>query len=716
MRLTIKAVFAAVLTLCAGPGLAQDQASPAAPPVSKGPVPYVSLQRPTPRPAPARPAAASTPAAAAVATPSTPIGLVPALPVTPSGARLAPREALPPAELEAFVDGVVRSAMARDHIAGVTVSVVQNGQVVLKKGYGFASLAPARKVDPDTTLFRVGSISKTFTWIALMREIEAGRIRADAPVNLYLPERLQIRDQGFRTPVRVINLMDHSPGFEDRALGQLFERNFARERSLAEYLRQERPRRVRAPGEISSYSNYGAALAGQAVSYVSGKPFERLIEETILLPTGMRNTSFREPHPPKAGIPGAIPDRLAGQISQGYRWIPSGFEVRPFEYIGHGAPAGSASSTAGDIARYMQLLLNNGTIDGATIYGPRAAEAFRTPIRKTPAGINGWRHGFISYSLPGGRTGFGHDGATMSFHSNMVVVPALNLGIFISTNTETGSDLAHAFPDQVLSQFYSPPQAYPRPGSQTLKDQARTFEGYYLGTRRAYRGLESMIGLVTTGVTVSVDSKGRLVTSGFGPARTWVPEGDLAEGRLISTTGTEHLAFDIADGRAQSFQTGGGGQTFQRAGFWKQPSTATFLAVFTGIAAAATLAGVLLRNRREFRETSIQSRASLIQNIQAALWLTMLILFGLWLSRTGDLANVMYGWPGPLLFIASACAMVAAALTLATLLLLPAIWRGGRRVDSWTPLRKLAFSVTVLLYSAFAVVLWFWGVLSPWSG
>ena len=139
--------------------------------------------------------------------------------------------------------------MAREHIAGVTVSVVQNGQVVLKKGYGFASLNPQRgRSIPDRTLFRVGSISKTFTWIALMKEVEAGRIRLNQPVNLYLPEKVQVKDQGYDQPVRVANLMDHSAGFEDRALGQLFERDYDRVRPLDLYLRQERPKRVHAPG------------------------------------------------------------------------------------------------------------------------------------------------------------------------------------------------------------------------------------------------------------------------------------------------------------------------------------------------------------------------------------------------------------------------------------------------------------------------------------
>ncbi|MGH1557141.1 serine hydrolase domain-containing protein [Caulobacter segnis] len=131
--------------------------------------------RPAGAPAAAAPVAPPAPAPA-----SAPAAIAP----TPVLAAAAP---LPGPQLEAFVDGVVRRAMSRDHIAGVTLSVVQNGQVVLKKGYGFANLDQRKPVDPDKTLFRVASISKTFTWIALMNEIEAGRMRLDGPVNLYLP-------------------------------------------------------------------------------------------------------------------------------------------------------------------------------------------------------------------------------------------------------------------------------------------------------------------------------------------------------------------------------------------------------------------------------------------------------------------------------------------------------------------------------------------------
>lgn len=719
MNSVAKAAFAALLLLVAAPAAAQAPAaaSPAVNP--QGPVPYEALRQPI-RPAvrapvrtvAAKPAATEAPAASGLT------ALAPAAPLAASGARLAPGQALPPAELEAYVDGVVKDAMDREHIAGVTVAVIQDGQVVLKKGYGFASLSPARKVNPDTTLFRVGSISKTFTWIALMKEVEADRIRLNQPINLYLPEQLQVRDQGFHTPIRVRNLLDHSAGFEDRALGQLFEKNPSRERPLAAYLRQERPRRVHAPGLMASYSNYGAALAGQAVSYVAGKPFERLIEEEILLPLKMNHTTFREARPTEPGLPAPMPEVLQDDLSEGYRWTPTGYAARPYEYIGHIAPAGSASSTAGDMARYMQMLLNSGSLDGAVIYGPRAAKAFNTPLRRTTPGINGWRHGFAAYDLPGGHKGFGHAGGTLSFLSNMVVAPDLKLGVFISTNTETGGELAARLPERIVAQFYAPPMPFPRKGALALVDNREAYQGYYLGARRAHRGLESFVGKMINGVSVTVTDDGRLVTSGGmgAAARSWVPEGDPMSGRFISTTGAERLSFDVQDGKAVGFSRADGVSTFERTGFWNQPAKLLILSGLTALAAAGTLGGVLLRNRREFRETGIQSQASLIQNIQAALWLTSMVLFLIWVSKTSDLANVMYGWPGPTLVIASASAFVAALMTAGTLLIVPAVWRGGRRVDSWTQARKAGFTFTVLLYTAFSVVLGLWGALAPWGG
>jgi CubicO group peptidase (beta-lactamase class C family) len=738
----------ALLVLPLASATAQDTDTSA--PLPKAPVPYTKLHpkpKPKPKPpvtstaspstsdttaSPAPPAAkpamsstaapavtpAPTPAAEPEHEPPPPPAARPApAPAEPApAAKLGPGQAIPTAELEAFVDGYVRHAMARDHIAGVTVSVVQNGQVVLKKGYGFASLEPKRAVDPDRTLFRIGSISKTFTWIALMKEVEAGRIRLDAPVNLYLPEKVQVRDQGFDQPVRVQNLMDHSAGFEDRVLGQLFERNFERVRPLDVYLRQERPRRVHTPGAISSYSNYGAALAGEAASYTSGKPYERLVEDEILNPLGMGHTTFREPHPPKQGLPAPMPGALAADVSEPFRWTPAGFETRDYEYIGQIAPAGAGSSTAGDMARYMLMQLGSGQLGGATIYGPRSAQAFRTPLRKTPAGINGWAHGFEVHDMPGAHIGYGHDGGTLSFFSEMVVVPDLNLGVFVSTNTDTGWQLSGRLPNAIVREFYAPPQIYPRAGAAELAQASAIYSGYYVSTRRPYSGLEGFVLSMRAGASVSITGDGRLLVSDPGGVSAFTLDGPADQGRFIGVADDGRLAFTINDGRAVNFLGSGGAALFQRASFWRQPTTLALLAALTAMAAIATLAGVAVRNRREFRENQMQSRASLVQNIQAVLWLAAMALFGLWASKTGDQAQVMYRWPGVLMITASACALVAAGLTATTLIALPAIWRGGRRVDSWTQLRKAFFTVTVVVYGALSIVLGLWGALSPWSG
>jgi CubicO group peptidase (beta-lactamase class C family) len=706
-----KILLAALAAFVVIPAGAQAQDASTAPPAAtpRAPVPYTTLApRPKPRPTTAVPAAATATPAAILPT------AAPAVAPRP-GARLTPGEALPAPELEAYVDGLVKDAMDREHIAGVTVAIVQNGQVILKKGYGAASLSPARKVDPDTTLFRLGSISKTFTWIALMREVEAGRVRINAPINLYLPESLWVHDQGYRSQVTVLNLMDHSAGFEDRALGHLMEKNPARERSLADYLRQERPRRVHPPGQMSSYSNYGAGLAGEAVTYVTGRPFERLLEDEIFTPLALRHTTFREIRPAARGLPGPMPGALAADVSDGYRWTATGFAKRPYEYIGHLAPAGSASSTAGDMARYMMALLNGGTLDGATLYGPKAAEAFRTAIRRTPPGINGWRHGFMEYDLPGGYAGYGHAGATLSFMSNMVLVPDLHLGLFIAANTETGAGLAGRFGPRIVQQFYAPPLDFPRAGDPGLIQVRRLFEGHYLGTRRAYGGLEALIGRAIAGMDVEVTDDGRLVTAAGDQVRAWVPEGEPGAGRFIAVNGPERLVFDMSGGRASRILVGSNTQVFERTGFWDEPQTLLVVAIATALAALATLAGIFLRNRREFRETSIQGRASLVQNIQAVLWLTCLGLFAIWLSKASDLANVMYGWPGVSLLVASACAIVAALLTILTAAILPSVWRGGRRVDSWTAWRKAGYAATVLIYMSFSALLFMWGALTPWA-
>jgi hypothetical protein len=352
------------------------------------------------------------------------------------------------------------------------------------------------------------------------------------------------------------------------------------------------------------------------------------------------------------------------------------------------------------------------------IYGPRAAEAFRTPILTTPPGVNGWAHGFMIETLPGGWTGYGHDGATLAFAANLVTIPQLDLGVFVAANSDTGARLAQDLPAAIVSELYAAPEPLPRAGAPELAADAAAYDGRYRTTRRAYSGLAGFVqGLLGTS-QVRVTPQGRLITAVTGrAARAWTPEGRPAEGRFIALDGEERLVFRMSNGGATAYQQGPNTELFERISFWRSPDALALFAVLAGAAAMITLVGAATRDRRELRENPVQGRASLVQNIQAGLWLTALAAFAAWSSRTlADPARLMFDWPSPLLVTASACALVAAALTATTLVALPAVWRGGRRVDSWPILRRFAFTVTVSVYAVFAVLLARTGALTPWSG
>src|SRR5688572_4084836 len=162
-------------------------------------------------------------------------------------------------DLEAWLDGFLPYALARGNVAGGIVVVVKDGQVLLQKGFGYANVEKKLPVDPDQTLFRPGSVSKLFTWTAVMQQVERGKLDLDGDVNQYLDFKIPPGPDG--EPITMRDLMTHTPGFEE-AIKELISEDESRLVPLGDTLKLWVPERIFKAGTTPAYSNYATALAG----------------------------------------------------------------------------------------------------------------------------------------------------------------------------------------------------------------------------------------------------------------------------------------------------------------------------------------------------------------------------------------------------------------------------------------------------------------------
>jgi CubicO group peptidase (beta-lactamase class C family) len=190
---------------------------------------------------------------------------------------------LDPQAVQAFFDSVISDQLRTYHIPGAALSVVKTGQLLFAKGYGCADLASRKPAMADKTLFGPGSIAKLFTWTAVMQLVEEGKLDLNTDVNFYLKD-FQI-PATYPQPITLAHLMTHSAGFDDPY--DFYTHDVDKLVSLSEFVARHMPARVRPPGELSTYSNYGAALAGYIIEQVSGQSFEQYVEEHILKPLAM---------------------------------------------------------------------------------------------------------------------------------------------------------------------------------------------------------------------------------------------------------------------------------------------------------------------------------------------------------------------------------------------------------------------------------------------
>jgi len=467
--------------------------------------------------------------------------LLPAVPVRAASAAApsSPAHAAPAMteqDLETFYDGLFSYALHRAGIPGGVIVVVKDGKLLFAKGYGYADVKTKRPVDPDTTLFRPGSISKLFTWTAVMQLVQAGKIDLDADVNKYIDFTIPPFEG---KPVTMRNLMTHTPGFEETVRDLIVD---TKEQVLPidVYLKRRLPDRIFPPGQVIAYSNYGATLAGYIVQRVSGEKFEDYVAKHIFEPLKMVHSTFVQP----------LPANLAPLMATGY----VNGKVKPFEFVDT-APAGSSSSTGIDMSHFLLAYLNGGTYEGYSLLKPATIKEMWTPQVPEEKGLPGFDLGFYEDDFNGLKI-VGHGGDTVAFHSDLHIIPAKNVGFFVSFNAPGKEGAVEDVRNNLFKAFLDRYYPYTPPNEPTVSDpqkDAARVAGYYVSSRRVARALAFVYTLDQSQVTASPD--GTIEVSSLkdaaGDPMQWREVGPL---RYRQVDGQSHIVFGTdADGNVISW-------------------------------------------------------------------------------------------------------------------------------------------------------------------
>ena len=420
--------------------------------------------------------------------------------VSPARSAVAEQGPIDRQDLQTFLDGVINAQLQKYNIPGAAVSVVKDSQLFFAKGYGYADLAQHKPVAADQTLLGPGSIAKLFTWTAVMQLVEQDKLDLNANVNLYLTD-FQI-PATYPNPITLAHLMTHSAGFDDPF--NFYTHHAGELVPLAEFVTHHLPAHVRPPGELSTYSNYGAALAGTIVEQVSGQPFEQYIEEHILKPLDMQHTTIRQP----------IPASMVDDLAIGYRYADGDYRIEPFVYI-QISPAGSLLTTATDMAHFMIAQLEDGQFEGARILRTSTARLMQQQLFTNDPQVSGWAYGYMEMRLNDQRL-LWHQGDTPLFHSLLVLWPDHHLGLFVTYNGDGGSQAIMPLLQAFLDHYF--PVSIPAPIEPATGPSQRLdrYTGSYRLIPRASTTFEKAKTFVQNQVDVSLDPNGTLLLTGLG--------------------------------------------------------------------------------------------------------------------------------------------------------------------------------------------------------
>ncbi|MFF2074954.1 serine hydrolase domain-containing protein [Kitasatospora sp. NPDC058162] len=573
----------------------------------------------------------------------------------------------PPDEgaVKRLFDEVVPKLLTEHRIPGAAVSVVAGGKQVFAGGYGVSDVPGHKAVDADRTAFFMGSDAKVFTAVAVLQEVRAGKLDLHADVNAYL-EKFKIRDSYPGHPVTVENLLTHTGGFDDTFMG-LAEAGPQHVGSLGDALAAHQPDRVRAPGVVAAYDNYGVALAGYLVEVVSGQPFDRYVAEHVLQPLGMERTSFSQPHPAA----------IDAELAHGYR--PDGDGQTGTEGLyGPLTPTGAAAvTTVADMGRLMLAVLNGGSVEGRSVLDGEGAALLLGRHFGPDQRMPGMAY-LLEQRVRGGEQLLVKDGDVPGFHSNLALLPARGVGLYVTVNGDGEDSTGGWMTQQVLNGFVD--RFYPAPAAAApavVGGGLGKFTGDYRSTRVSQSNLTRASALMGS---VHVAARGgELVVSG--PVSRDPQEGEtrwqqVEPGLFQQVGGSARIAFELdGGGEVVSMLTDSDPTVaYEPLAWYQAPGLHQWVALGSLVVLGLTVIGWLVA--AVVRSVRGKGRAG--QPVVRLLgWVTGVLLvaatgcFALLTSDSNELNQTLFLGDSPLLTVVPA--MYLAGLVLALLMVVCAV-------------------------------------------
>ncbi len=361
--------------------------------------------------------------------------------------------------LETKLDSLFQATMYEQRIPGAAIIVIKNGKTLLKKGYGFHRLGEeVNYVNPDSTIFRIGSITKSFTALALLQQIDSNAISLNTDVNRHLTS-LQLAET-FQIPITPFHLLTHSAGFDELGGRRVFNEN--EQIPLSNFLKTNL-KRIRKPGKVTAYSTYGIALSGLLVQDITNSLLEAYMRANIWKPLGMNMTSID------------LPEEHGVLTSLGYEMYNNINIPQPWEWY-HTFPASSINSTVSDMGRYMRMLLNLGEIDGQRILSTELTKKMLTKQLSIHPDADGFTFGLYERKW-NDILSISHGGEMLGYSSFMTLLPEENIGIFVVHHHE-GTNLRYLAIETILNELV---ENKPKPVSaERIKSDLTPFTGKYI--------------------------------------------------------------------------------------------------------------------------------------------------------------------------------------------------------------------------------------------